>query len=125
MKQATVLIVDDERGPRESLRMILKNDYQLLIASNGFEAIEFLKNHPVDVIVSDLKMPELSGVDVLNRAKELDPRIEFILLTGFGNLQSISLETPHPISDFLYKPYSVEIVRSVVKKAVEKRKSQS
>ena len=68
-RRGTLLIVDDEDGPRESLRAIFRDDYELLLASDGPSAIELVQRHKVDVAVLDIRMAGMSGVDVLERIR--------------------------------------------------------
>src|ERR1051326_409834 len=80
-EKPTLLIVDDEPGPRESLRIVFKDRYHCAIATCGREGIEYARTHTVDAAVLDIKMPDLSGVDVLRELKEIDPDVECVMLT--------------------------------------------
>src|SRR5439155_8993123 len=75
-----LLIVDDERGVRESLRAILQGECEVLTASSGDEALAIVGREPVDVLTLDLKMPGLGGIGVLERIKEIDPDIEVLII---------------------------------------------
>ncbi|MBI1882914.1 MAG: response regulator [Chlamydiae bacterium] len=123
--QPVVLIVDDERGPRESLKVILSGEYELLLASDGRQALELVKNHPVDVVVSDLKMPELTGIDVLEGVKAWDPTIEVILLTAYGSHENVDAAIERGVFEFLSKPYDIHRVREAVRKGIEKKRGLS
>src|SRR5437867_10887630 len=79
-----LLLVDDERGVRESLRAILQGECEVLTASSGDEAIAIVGREPEDVVTLDLKMPGLGGIGVLERIKEIDPDIELLIITGHG-----------------------------------------
>src|SRR5689334_992182 len=79
----TLLIVDDEEGPRQSLRVVFKDDYNLLIANDGNTAMEMVKQNQVDAVVSDIRMFGMSGVELLGHLKAIDPHIEVILLTAY------------------------------------------
>ncbi|MEI9864265.1 MAG: response regulator [Limisphaerales bacterium] len=68
-RRGTLLVVDDEDGPRESLRVIFKDEYDLLMADDGPTAIELAKNHFIDVAVLDIRMAGMSGIEVLERLK--------------------------------------------------------
>ena len=78
----TILVVDDEAGPRESLRMILKPRYEVHTASDGQEALRLINNKDVDVVTLDLNMPGLSGIEVLKEIRKLKPNTEVIIITG-------------------------------------------
>ncbi|MEK7229295.1 MAG: response regulator, partial [Candidatus Binatota bacterium] len=76
MAKANILIVDDEMGPRESLKVILKPYFNIYTAERGGQAIEILKQIPIDLVTLDIKMPGLSGTKVLEKIKQRDPDIE-------------------------------------------------
>ena len=73
-RKGTLLIVDDEEGPRQSLRVIFKDDYDLLMAGDGATAIELAQKNKVDVAVLDIRMAGMSGIEVLERLKYVEPR---------------------------------------------------
>src|SRR6266511_1417069 len=78
-EKRTLLIVDDEEGPRQSLRIVFKDDYNILLADNGNRAIELVKQNSVDAAVLDIRMSGMSGVELLGRLKEIDPSIEIVI----------------------------------------------
>jgi putative two-component system response regulator len=121
MSQATILVVDDELGPRESLRMILKPSYEVITAEGGARALEVLRERRVDVVTLDLKMPGLSGTEVLEAVKAFDPRIEVIIITGYGSLKSATDAIRHGVADYIAKPFNVAEILSVVDRAVARR----
>src|SRR2546426_12615003 len=81
-----ILVVDDERSMRELLAIVLRREgYEVLLAENGKSAIATLEREPVDILISDIKMPDLSGVDVLRAAKRIDQDILGIMITAFAS----------------------------------------
>lgn len=118
---ATILIVDDEAGSRESLRMILKPYYEVHTAGNGKEALYILRRTSVDLVTLDLSMPLMHGSDVLREIKEHDPNIEVIIVTGFGTLKSATEAIRYGVFDYILKPFNVANIISVVKRSVDKR----
>src|SRR5260370_36039728 len=82
-RRGTLLVVDDEDGPRQSLRVIFKDDYEVLMASDGPSAIALVQNNKVDVAVLDIRMAGMSGIEVLERLKLVDPTIEVVMMTAF------------------------------------------
>ncbi len=118
-----LLVVDDEEGPRQSLRIVFKNDYQVLLASNGSDAIEIVRNRAVDVVVCDIMMFGLSGVDVLKEIKEIDPAVEVIMLTAFETIETARQALRHGASDYLNKPFDIPSMRTAVKRAAEKHRT--
>src|SRR5471030_3251067 len=79
----TLLIVDDEEGPRQSLRVVFKDEYNLLVANDGARAIELARQNRVDVAITDIRMVGMSGVELLEHLKAVDPAIEVIMLTAY------------------------------------------
>lgn len=122
---ATVLVVDDEVGPRESLRLILTPSYRVVLAKDGEEALERFEADPPDMIISDIRMPRLGGIELLKKVKERSPETPFILLTGYGTLETAQEAVRTGAFDYISKPYNVEDIRKVVAKAFEEtRKKQ-
>src|SRR5689334_20877481 len=88
-RRGTLLVVDDEDGPRQSLRVIFKDEYNLLMAEDGPTAIELAKQHSIDVAVLDIRMAGMSGIEVLERLKYVNPNIEAIMMTAFETTDTI------------------------------------
>jgi DNA-binding NtrC family response regulator len=121
ISKGTILIVDDEVGPRESLRMILKPVYDIHTAENGQEAINFISQKKVDLVTLDLRMPGLSGIEVLQEIKKLQPDIEVIIVTGYGTLTNAQEAIRYGAADFISKPFNVADIIAIVSKAFERR----
>ncbi len=119
--KGSILIVDDEVGPRESLRMILKPIYDIHTVENGQEALNFISKEKVDLITLDLNMPGLSGIDVLQKIKKLQPDVEVMIITGYGTLDNAREAIGFGAGDFISKPFSVANVIAIVSKAFERR----
>ena len=119
--QGSVLVVDDEIGPRESLRMILKPLYQVHTASSGYEALKFINSQEVDLVTLDLKMPGITGIEVLREIKKTKDDIEVIIITGYGTLPTAIEAIRYGAVDFISKPFNVAEIISVVSKSVERR----
>jgi len=123
-EQSTVLVVDDEVGPRESLRAVLKPDYQVLVAAEGEQAIRVVEQEPVDVVLLDLRMPGLSGIRVMEKIKAIDPSIEVILVTGYASYETVLEALRLHAFDYVPKPFNVPHLREMVKRAATHRHSQ-
>ncbi|WDT80394.1 MAG: response regulator [Candidatus Manganitrophus sp.] len=82
--KSTVLIVDDETGPRESLKLLLKAHYRVEEADGGLRAMQIIRKRKVDLVTLDLRMPGMDGVAVLKSIKEYNPHIEVMIITGYG-----------------------------------------
>jgi response regulator RpfG family c-di-GMP phosphodiesterase len=116
--RSRVLIVDDEQGPRESLRMILSPSYEVLCARDGVEALEVLQTAPVDVVTLDLNMPGIKGEELMHRLCDRFPSVEIIVITGYATLRSATEGIRAGIADYLAKPFDVVQVIAAVARAV-------
>ena len=117
-----VLIVDDEIGPRESLRMILKPSHNVYCAEEGYAALQILKQTEMDVITLDLKMPGMSGIETLKQIRLIDSDVMIIVITGFGTLQSAVEAIRHGVYDYIAKPFNVKEISGLIEKAVQRRR---
>ena len=123
--KATILIVDDERGPRESLRMILAPAHRVLVARSGSQALELLRQEPVDLVTLDLNMPGMHGQEVMRTIRDEHPHVEIIVITGYGTLESATEGLRHGICDYLQKPFDVVQVMAAVTRALCRRKART
>ena len=122
-QKGSILIVDDEIGPREALRMIFKSTYDIHTASNGIEALECIHKKRIDLVTLDLKMPGLSGFDVLKEIRKLNERIEVIVVTGMGMVPNAREALHCGAGDIISKPFDVTDIMAIVSKAFEHRNS--
>ena len=102
----SILIVDDELGVRESLKMIFKPIYQVHTAANGEEALRSIQKEKIDLVTLDLKMPGLSGLEVLREIKKNHPFIGVIIITGYGSGEN-AMEAIRYGAEFITKPFNV------------------
>ena len=116
-----LLIVDDEPGPRESLRMVFKDRYLCALATCGRDGIEFARSHHVDAAILDIRMADLSGVDVLREIKQIDPGIECIMLTGYETIETARAAVRLGAADYLNKPFDVFAMRELLDKCMARR----
>jgi two-component system response regulator PilR (NtrC family) len=121
-RQPRILVVDDERSMRELLAIVLKREgYDVLLAENGRTAIGLLEKETVDVLISDIKMPDLSGVDVLREAKRIDPDILGIMITAFASTDTAVEAMRLGACDYLSKPFDVDLLKMKVREKIESR----
>jgi DNA-binding NtrC family response regulator len=118
----TILVVDDEAGPRESLRMIFKPRYEVYTASDGQEALRLINNKDIDVLTLDLNMPGLSGIEVLKEIRKLKPDTEVIIITAYGTLTNAKEAMRFGAGDFIPKPFNVAEIISIVENSFERRR---
>jgi len=118
-----ILICDDELGPRESLRMILKDKYDLLFAEDGQQAVDRLSEEAVDLILIDINMPRMSGIEALQRIKEMDPDVEVLVITGYGSVDTAIQAMKYGAYDYITKPYDMNEILRLVGKGLERRQA--
>lgn len=119
-----ILFVDDEPRILTSMRMLFRAHYELFFAESGAAAIELLKTQPVDVIVSDQRMPGMTGIELLRTARELNPNAMRILLTGYSDLNAIiGSINEGEIFRFVNKPWSNDELTATVARAVSAAKA--
>src|SRR3989441_4050472 len=120
-RKGTLLIVDDEDGPRQSLRFIFKDEYEILMAADGPTAIELAQNNKIDVAVLDIRMAGMSGIEVLERLKYVDAAIEAIMMTAFETTDTMRQALRLRACDYINKPFDVSTMRAAVATAMERR----
>jgi two-component system response regulator PilR (NtrC family) len=117
-----ILVVDDERSMRELLAIVLRREgYEVLLAENGRAAIAMLEREPVDLLISDIKMPDLSGVDVLRAAKKIDQDILGIMITAFASTETAVEAMRLGACDYLSKPFDIDLLKMKVREKIENR----
>src|SRR5512142_1422117 len=119
---ARILVVDDERSMRELLSIVLKREgHEVLVAENGRSAIDLLEKQPVELLISDVRMPDLSGVDVLAAAQRLNPEIIGIMITAYASTETAVEALRLGAYDSLSKPFHVDELKLKVRKALERK----
>jgi signal transduction histidine kinase len=118
-----LMVVDDEEGPRQSVRIIFKEEYNVLLANSGEQAVELAKKHSVSVVVSDILMTGMSGIDLLKELKEIDPAIEVIMLTAYETIETARHALRYGACDYLNKPFDVQSMRAAVARARQKHET--
>lgn len=119
-----ILIVDDENGPRQALRMLLKEDHETFLATSVAAAMEFLENDSVDIIVTDIRMPQQTGVDLLRQVKTLYPQIDVIILTGYGELNTAMEAIEYGAFAYLEKPFDSRVMMAKIESCLEKQRRE-
>ncbi|MFA6285969.1 MAG: response regulator [Opitutaceae bacterium] len=118
----TLLVVDDEEGPRHSIRMVFRNDFNVQVVESGDKAVAFARQHPVHVAILDIRMSGASGIDVLKTLKQIDGKIEVIMLTAYETLDTARQALRLGACDYLSKPFDVATIREAVARALHLRK---
>ena len=110
----SILIVDDEFGVRESLRMILKSYYDMYTAADGEEALRIIKERKIHLITLDLNMPKLSGIDTLREIRRIDGEVPIIIITGYGTQQDQKEALLYGVRAFISKPFNIREIITVI-----------
>lgn len=117
MDKHSILIVDDEEIIRDFLSEVLE-DYDITIACDGDEAIDKLKEKHFDLILTDLRMPKVSGEEVVKAARKLDPQAKVIVISGYSSLYTVSQSVNNGAFAFLTKPFSIRELMQTVTSAL-------
>jgi len=116
-----ILVVDDDPGLRESFRVILEDDYEVLDVPDGLQALELIRTCHVDLVLLDIRLPRLNGIEVLERIKALDDSLEVVLVTAVTSVRTAVEAMKLGAFDYLTKPFDEEEVLSVIRRALDKR----
>lgn len=119
-----ILVVDDQAGPRESLRILLKDRFEVLTTASAEEAFRLAATDRPDLVFMDIRMPELNGVEALRRLKALDPAIEVVMITAYASLETVKNALRFGALDYLVKPFSRRDVEEAVQRALTRRREQ-
>jgi two-component system response regulator PilR (NtrC family) len=118
----TLLIVDDEAGYREVLQAIFEDDgYHVSTAPDGKSALDFLSANPCDLVLSDVRMPDIDGIELLRRARENYADVGVVLMTAFGTMDTAREAFKLGADDFIQKPFNNDELRVIVKRTLEKQ----
>ncbi len=120
-----VLVVDDEEGPREAIRMILKPHYQVYMAGSGEEVLGSLSAIRPDLIFMDVKMPRIDGVQLLERVKAVDPMVEVVMITAYASLDTVQRAMRFGAMDYLVKPFSPKELEEAAERALARRRERA
>ena len=121
-RKYTIMVVDDEERTRKNLEHVLTREgYAVITAANGVEALQMLEKSGVDIIITDLKMDKVDGMEVLGKARENDPRVEVIVITGYATVPNAVEAMKKGSFNYITKPFKLEEIRSTVRQAVAKK----
>jgi len=119
---AHILIVDDEQGMRQLLSLVFgRAGHQVRAAENGRRAVEMLRETTADLIVSDVRMPDMGGIELLRAARELAPDVAVVMMTAFATVETAREAFKLGADDFIQKPFDVDELKLIVEKALELR----
>ncbi|HEY0004947.1 MAG TPA: sigma-54 dependent transcriptional regulator [Pyrinomonadaceae bacterium] len=119
---ANLLIVDDEQGIRQLLTLVFERlGHRVRTAEGGRRALELLQEEPADLIVSDIKMPDMNGIELLRAARELAPDLLVVMMTAFATVETAREAFKLGADDFIQKPFDVEELKLIIARALEKQ----
>jgi len=116
-----ILVVDDDPGLRESFRLILEDEYEVVDAADGPTALGILRSSQVDLVLLDIRLPDMDGIEVLERIKATDEGVEVILVTAVKTLRTAVAAMKLGAFDYLTKPFEEDELLSVIRRALERR----
>jgi signal transduction histidine kinase len=122
--RGNILVIDDEAGPRESLRMILHLDHDVRLAAGGLQGLDMIVEDPPDLVFLDIRMPGMDGSEVLRRIKEMAPDVEVAMITAYAAIASAQDAMRLGALDYITKPFGVAEVNAVVDRALARRQEQ-
>jgi two-component system NtrC family response regulator len=121
MAEETILVIDDEAAQREALAGHLrKQGYEVLIADNGRSGLDILQQNLVDLILTDLRMPDMDGMEVLKGARQLNPEVEVVIITAYGTVGGAVEAIQGGACHYLEKPIDLDELDAVVSRALER-----
>lgn len=118
--QGTILVIDDDRGPRESLRILLKTEYRILCADSVDVGVGMLREHHPDVVVMDIRMPGKNGIEGLRAIREIDQHVAVVMFTGFGALETAQEAIRLGANDYIKKPFDAFEMRDVIRRHAQR-----
>ncbi len=121
-RKFTLLVVDDEEGPRQSLRMVFRNEFNVQTVESGEKAVAYARDHVVHIAILDIRMSGSTGIEVLQDLKRIDPRIEVIMLTAYETLETARQALRLGACDYLSKPFDLSTIREAAARALHLRK---
>ena len=114
-----ILICDDEEGIRESLKLILSDNYDLILTEDGAQCIDCVeRSNDIDLVLMDIKMPKMDGLDVLKRIKEKRPELKVIVITGYKCVETATEAVRLGASGYIVKPFKSDEILATVKNAL-------
>lgn len=125
--KAKLLVVDDQMGVRRLLfEAFNEGDYEVVLAESGYEALEKVKTDMPDIILMDMKMPGMNGLEALHEIKKINDSILVIMMTAYGELEIVAEAMKLGVKEYVTKPFDINELRELVKKVLdENRKSQT
>ncbi|OCL27532.1 histidine kinase [Orenia metallireducens] len=121
MDKKKILIIDDEKNIRITLKQCLNQDYEVVTGVNGEDGLEKFKDDNFDLVLLDMKLPGIDGIEVLKKLKELDNNVNIVMITGFGTIETAVETMKMGAVDYLRKPFAPNEIREIVKEVLDRQ----
>ncbi|NOX88589.1 MAG: sigma-54-dependent Fis family transcriptional regulator, partial [Calditrichaeota bacterium] len=122
MSDFRILVIDDEPSQIISIKTFLKRrQYQVFTAQSGKEGLEILRNHPIDMVLTDYRMPDISGLNVVREAQKINPEIPVVVITAYSQIEEAVQVMKEGAFDYLSKPIDLDALEMLIKKARERQ----
>jgi len=122
MNDQTILVVDDEEAQRETLSGYLKKkNYRIFQADNGEKGVSIIEKHQVDMVLTDMRMPGISGIELLKKIKSLNPEISVVVMTAYGSIDDATEAMKSGAEDYIQKPIDLDHLDLIIKRVFERR----
>lgn len=119
-----VLVIDDELDLLNSFKQILREEgYSVTTVQNGFKGIEANKDENPDLIILDLKMPEMGGIETLRNIRKTDKDVVVVILTGYGDAETVRTAADLNVYEYISKPFNNDVIKKVIKEALSSRRA--
>ena len=120
-KQANILVVDDEDGIRQFFNTILRGEYNILLAEAGMQAIDICKKNTLDLALLDIRLPDIDGIALLEKLRDLDPEIEVIMITAVNEVQTAVKAIKLGAAEYVVKPFLADDILTIIRRTLENR----
>ncbi|HEY7162911.1 MAG TPA: sigma-54 dependent transcriptional regulator, partial [Acidobacteriota bacterium] len=120
---STILVIDDEKSMRDFLAIMLKKEgYQVQLAENGKTGLNAINKNVFDVIISDIRLPDIDGLELLRQTKKISPDTDFILITAYASTETAVEAVKIGAADYIYKPFDIEEMKIIIHRCISKKK---
>jgi two-component system, NtrC family, response regulator PilR len=120
---STILVIDDERSMRDLLAIMLKKEgYQIHLAENGKTALNSINKNVFDLVISDIRLPDIDGIEILKHIKKVSPETDVILITAYASTETAVKAVKMGAADYIYKPFDIDEMRIIIQRCISKRK---
>jgi two-component system response regulator PilR (NtrC family) len=118
-----ILVIDDEKGMRDFLAIMLRKEgFQVQLAEDGRTAIQLISNNVFDIVISDIRLPDIDGIEILKHCKRVSPETDFILITAYASTETAVEAVKMGAADYIYKPFDVEEMKIILNRCISKKR---